>query len=87
MVANTPFNLSCRAQGPPEPVDLLWFQDVVSLASATDHSPQHILRVPGESRDVISSGQRARRDGSGGPFMPPSEALLILLSLSVSLCL
>lgn len=67
VVANTPFNLSCRAQGPPEPVDLLWLQDAVSLASAMDHSPQHTLRVPGESRDVISSGQRARRDGSRGP--------------------
>ena len=85
MVANTPFNLSCRAQGPPEPVDLLWLQDAVSLASAMDHSHQHTLRVPGESRDAISSGQRARWDGSGGPFMAPSEALLILLSFSVSI--
>uniref|UniRef100_A0A8C0AGI2 Tyrosine-protein kinase receptor UFO n=1 Tax=Bos mutus grunniens TaxID=30521 RepID=A0A8C0AGI2_BOSMU len=46
VVANTPFNLSCRAQGPPEPVDLLWLQDAVSLASAMDHSPQHTLRIP-----------------------------------------
>uniref|UniRef100_A0A8C2SEQ2 Tyrosine-protein kinase receptor UFO n=1 Tax=Capra hircus TaxID=9925 RepID=A0A8C2SEQ2_CAPHI len=55
VVANTPFNLSCRAQGPPEPVDLLWFQDVVSLASATDHSPQHILRVPGLNKTASFS--------------------------------
>ncbi|XP_027998435.1 tyrosine-protein kinase receptor UFO isoform X2 [Eptesicus fuscus] len=47
VTANTPFNLSCRAQGPPEPVDLLWLQDAVPLAPATGHTPQHILRVPG----------------------------------------
>uniref|UniRef100_A0A9L0S0E1 receptor protein-tyrosine kinase n=1 Tax=Equus caballus TaxID=9796 RepID=A0A9L0S0E1_HORSE len=47
VTANTPFNLSCRAQGPPEPVDLLWLQDTVSLAPATGHGPQHMLRVPG----------------------------------------
>ncbi|KAF6076645.1 AXL receptor tyrosine kinase [Phyllostomus discolor] len=47
VAANTPFNLSCRAQGPPEPVDLLWLQDAVPLAPTTGHTPQHILHVPG----------------------------------------
>ncbi|XP_007128173.1 tyrosine-protein kinase receptor UFO isoform X3 [Physeter macrocephalus] len=47
VAANTPFNLSCRAQGPPEPVDLLWLQDAVSLAATMGHSTQHTLRVPG----------------------------------------
>ncbi|KAM7058842.1 tyrosine-protein kinase receptor UFO isoform 1-T1 [Molossus nigricans] len=47
VTANTPFNLSCRAQGPPEPVDLLWLQDAVPLAPATGHAAQHVLRVPG----------------------------------------
>ncbi|XP_036201808.1 tyrosine-protein kinase receptor UFO isoform X3 [Myotis myotis] len=47
VTANTPFNLSCRAQGPPEPVDLFWLQDAVPLAAATGHTPQHILHVPG----------------------------------------
>nr|XP_019833815.1 PREDICTED: tyrosine-protein kinase receptor UFO [Bos indicus] len=55
VVANTPFNLSCRAQGPPEPVDLLWLQDAVSLASAMDHSPQHTLRVPGLNKTASFS--------------------------------
>ncbi|XP_015424694.1 PREDICTED: tyrosine-protein kinase receptor UFO isoform X1 [Myotis davidii] len=47
VTANTPFNLSCRAQGPPEPVDLFWLQDAVPLAAAAGHTPQHILHVPG----------------------------------------
>lgn len=55
VAANTPFNLSCRAQGPPEPVDLLWLQDAVPLAPAIGHGPQHILRVSGESGDVARS--------------------------------
>nr|KAF6409045.1 AXL receptor tyrosine kinase [Rousettus aegyptiacus] len=47
VAANTPFNLSCQAQGPPEPVDLLWLQNAVPLAPAMGHGPQHVLRVPG----------------------------------------
>ncbi|XP_036264030.1 tyrosine-protein kinase receptor UFO isoform X3 [Pipistrellus kuhlii] len=47
VTANTPFNLSCRAQGPPEPVNLLWLQDAVPLSLTMGHTPQHILRVPG----------------------------------------
>ncbi|XP_062033024.1 tyrosine-protein kinase receptor UFO isoform X2 [Lepus europaeus] len=48
--ADTPFNLSCRAQGPPEPVDLLWLQDAAPLAPAVGHGPQDSLRVPGLNR-------------------------------------
>lgn len=47
VAANTPFNLSCQAQGPPEPVDLLWLQDAVPLATAPGHGPQRNLHVPG----------------------------------------
>ncbi|XP_040590611.1 tyrosine-protein kinase receptor UFO isoform X6 [Mesocricetus auratus] len=49
VLANTPFNLSCQAQGPPEPVNLLWLQDAVPLATATvpGHSSQHRLQAPG----------------------------------------
>ncbi|XP_033286796.1 tyrosine-protein kinase receptor UFO isoform X2 [Orcinus orca] len=55
VAANTPFNLSCRAQGPPEPVDLLWLQDAVSLAATVDHSAQHTLRVPGLNKTASFS--------------------------------
>ncbi|KAL4699831.1 hypothetical protein H8957_015984, partial [Semnopithecus entellus] len=47
VAANTPFNLSCQAQGPPEPVDLLWLRDAVPLATAPGHGPQRNLHVPG----------------------------------------
>ncbi|XP_026935416.1 tyrosine-protein kinase receptor UFO isoform X3 [Sagmatias obliquidens] len=55
VAANTPFNLSCRAQGPPEPVDLLWLQDAVSLTATVDHSAQHTLRVPGLNKTASFS--------------------------------
>ncbi|XP_047650140.1 tyrosine-protein kinase receptor UFO isoform X1 [Phacochoerus africanus] len=55
VAANTPFNLSCRAQGPPEPVDLLWLQDAISLVPAVDHSSQHTLRVPGLNKTTSFS--------------------------------
>ncbi|XP_008853208.1 tyrosine-protein kinase receptor UFO isoform X1 [Nannospalax galili] len=45
--ANTPFNLSCWAQGPPEPVNLLWLRDAVPLVPATGHSSQYNLHAPG----------------------------------------
>lgn len=47
--ADTPFNLSCRAQGPPDPVKLLWLQDAVSLAPAPGQGPQDSLHILGES--------------------------------------
>ncbi|XP_042299537.1 LOW QUALITY PROTEIN: tyrosine-protein kinase receptor UFO-like [Sceloporus undulatus] len=36
VTANTPFNLSCRAQGPPEPVLVIWLQDSIPLNSLVD---------------------------------------------------
>ncbi|KAL1769186.1 tyrosine-protein kinase receptor UFO isoform X2 [Sigmodon hispidus] len=45
--ADTPFNLSCQAQGPPEPVNLLWLQDAVPLVSIKGHVSQHSLQIPG----------------------------------------
>ncbi|XP_064149758.1 tyrosine-protein kinase receptor UFO isoform X1 [Loxodonta africana] len=47
VAANIPFNLSCRAQGPPEPVDILWLRDAAPLAPTTGHGPQHTLQIPG----------------------------------------
>lgn len=101
MAANTPFNLSCQAQGPPEPVDLLWLQNAVPLAPAMGHGPQHILRVPGKSRNAASSALRPGQDGSGDrgsasrlrvdvclsfcPSLPVPLSFSVCLSLSVSL--
>ncbi|XP_053124337.1 tyrosine-protein kinase receptor UFO isoform X2 [Hemicordylus capensis] len=36
VTADTPFNLSCRAQGPPEPVYVIWLQDGAPLNSIHD---------------------------------------------------
>ncbi|KAM4825746.1 tyrosine-protein kinase receptor UFO isoform 1-T1 [Thomomys bottae] len=47
VAANVPFNLSCQAQGPPEPVNLLWLQDAVPLTPVGSHDLQHSLYVPG----------------------------------------
>lgn len=89
VAANTPFNLSCWAQGPPEPVDLLWLQDAVPLVPSTDHSPQRSLQVPGES----GIWARSRRSGKVDvwPFPAASArtslcppALCLCVSLSVS---
>lgn len=51
---NTPFNLSCAAVGPPEPVEVLWwlggFQEGESGPSPS------ILRVPGQTTIYICPG-------------------------------
>ncbi|XP_033014286.1 tyrosine-protein kinase receptor UFO isoform X3 [Lacerta agilis] len=36
VTVNVPFNLSCRAQGPPEPVRVIWLQDSAPLNSLND---------------------------------------------------
>ncbi|XP_076987881.1 tyrosine-protein kinase receptor UFO isoform X3 [Tamandua tetradactyla] len=50
VAADTPFNLTCRAQGPPEPVDLLWLQDAAPVAWASHQGPHQTLQVAGLNR-------------------------------------
>ncbi|XP_052024608.1 tyrosine-protein kinase receptor UFO isoform X3 [Apodemus sylvaticus] len=45
--ADTPFNLSCQAQGPPEPVTLLWLRDAVPLSPVSGQGSQRSLHAPG----------------------------------------
>ncbi|XP_044524524.1 tyrosine-protein kinase receptor UFO [Gracilinanus agilis] len=53
--ADTSFNLSCQAQGPPDPVNLLWLRDGAPLAS---HDPtKGLLYLPAEE----SRAQRGRQ--------------------------
>ncbi|EMP25278.1 Tyrosine-protein kinase receptor UFO [Chelonia mydas] len=40
VAADTPFNLSCSAQGPPEPVRVIWLQDGAPLNSLVDPMAQ-----------------------------------------------
>ncbi|XP_053908929.1 tyrosine-protein kinase receptor UFO [Cuculus canorus] len=53
----TPFNLSCGARGPPEPVRLLWTQDGVPLNQLGDplSTPPSVLRVSGLNRSASFS--------------------------------
>lgn len=44
---NSPFNLTCQAVGPPEPVEIYWFQNNVQLNLKPYISPS-VLTVPGE---------------------------------------
>ncbi|KAM5236975.1 tyrosine-protein kinase receptor UFO isoform 2-T2 [Ctenodactylus gundi] len=51
VAANTPFNLSCWAQGPPEPVDLHWLRDALSTSIGTGRT----LWVPGLNKTSFFS--------------------------------
>ncbi|NXD19989.1 MERTK kinase, partial [Spelaeornis formosus] len=43
---NSPFNLTCQAVGPPEPVEIYWFQNNVQVNQKPHISPS-VLTVPG----------------------------------------
>ncbi|KAK9394371.1 tyrosine-protein kinase receptor UFO [Crotalus adamanteus] len=55
ITADTPFNLSCRAQGPPDPVLVIWLQDSVPVNSLADPLAQtpSVLGVRGESAQAM----------------------------------
>ncbi|KAL2305638.1 hypothetical protein Nmel_003522 [Mimus melanotis] len=44
---NSPFNLTCQAVGPPEPVEIFWFQNNIQVNQEPYISPS-VLTVPGE---------------------------------------
>ncbi|XP_041329972.1 tyrosine-protein kinase Mer isoform X6 [Pyrgilauda ruficollis] len=43
---NSPFNLTCQAVGPPEPVEIYWFQNNIQVNRKPHISPS-VLTVPG----------------------------------------
>ncbi|CAM4618338.1 LOW QUALITY PROTEIN: tyrosine-protein kinase receptor UFO [Lepidochelys kempii] len=57
VAADTPFNLSCSAQGPPEPVRVIWLQDGAPLNSLVDPMAQapSMLAVSGLNRTASFS--------------------------------
>lgn len=67
VAADTPFNLSCSAQGPPEPVRVIWLQDGAPLNSLVDPMAQapSMLAVSGECGGGDPLGA-----GGGGPEHP-----------------
>jgi len=56
---NSPFNLTCQAVGPPEPVEIYWFRNNVQLNMKPYISPS-VLTVPGEPTGNLFQGKRTR---------------------------
>lgn len=44
---NSPFNLTCHAVGPPDPVEIYWFQNNIQINQKPHISPS-VLTVPGK---------------------------------------
>ncbi|NWV76713.1 MERTK kinase, partial [Dasyornis broadbenti] len=51
---NSPFNLTCQAVGPPEPVEIYWFRNNVQLNQEPHISPS-VLTVPGLNESALFS--------------------------------
>ncbi|XP_006258149.2 tyrosine-protein kinase Mer [Alligator mississippiensis] len=59
---NRPFNLTCHAVGPPEPVQIHWFWNSSKVNEKPDISPS-ILTVPGLNEPAIFSCEAHNRKG------------------------
>uniref|UniRef100_A0A8D2MK05 Tyrosine-protein kinase Mer n=1 Tax=Zonotrichia albicollis TaxID=44394 RepID=A0A8D2MK05_ZONAL len=51
---NSPFNLTCHAVGPPEPVEIYWFQNNIPVYQTPQISPS-VLTVPGLNKSALFS--------------------------------
>ncbi|XP_074434761.1 tyrosine-protein kinase Mer isoform X4 [Larus michahellis] len=51
---NSPFNLTCQAVGPPEPVEIYWFRNNVKVNEKPHISPS-VLTVPGLNEAALFS--------------------------------
>ncbi|NXL45626.1 MERTK kinase, partial [Podilymbus podiceps] len=51
---NSPFNLTCQAVGPPEPVEIYWFRNNVQVNEKPHISPS-VLTVPGLNETALFS--------------------------------
>ncbi|NXS54339.1 MERTK kinase, partial [Brachypteracias leptosomus] len=83
---NSPFNLTCQAVGPPEPVEIYWFRNNVQVNQEPHISPS-VLTVPGVSEGTLfsceahnSKGLTASSPGQvnvkGTPSAPSSVQVL-----------
>ncbi|XP_069706381.1 tyrosine-protein kinase Mer isoform X2 [Phaenicophaeus curvirostris] len=59
---NSPFNLTCQAVGPPEPVEIYWFRNNVQLNEKPHISPS-VLTVPGLNETALFSCEAHNRKG------------------------
>ncbi|NXS47233.1 MERTK kinase, partial [Balaeniceps rex] len=51
---NSPFNLTCQAVGPPEPVEIYWFRNNIQVNEKPHISPS-VLTVPGLNETALFS--------------------------------
>ncbi|XP_041526346.1 tyrosine-protein kinase Mer isoform X3 [Microtus oregoni] len=51
---NTAFNLTCHAVGPPEPINIFWFQNSSRINEKPERSPS-VLTVPGLTETAVFS--------------------------------
>nr|XP_017507863.2 tyrosine-protein kinase Mer isoform X2 [Manis javanica] len=51
---NTAFNLTCQAEGPPEPVSIFWVQNSSRVSEQPEKSPS-VLTVPGLTETAVFS--------------------------------
>ncbi|KAM6463929.1 tyrosine-protein kinase Mer isoform 2-T2 [Liasis olivaceus] len=49
---NEPFNLTCHAVGPPEPVEIRWHWNSSQIPKKTEHSPS-VLTMPGINETAV----------------------------------
>ncbi|CAI9565351.1 unnamed protein product, partial [Staurois parvus] len=59
---NTPFNLTCEAVGPPEPVEIYWFRNSRKINDIPEVSPA-VLSVLGLDEPVIYSCEAHNKKG------------------------
>ncbi|KFP86006.1 Tyrosine-protein kinase Mer, partial [Apaloderma vittatum] len=59
---NSPFNLTCQAVGPPDPVEIYWFRDNIQVNEKPHISPS-VLTVPGLNESALFSCEAHNRKG------------------------
>ncbi|KAM9017310.1 tyrosine-protein kinase Mer isoform 1-T2 [Ara ararauna] len=59
---NSPFNLTCQAVGPPEPVEIYWFRNNIRVNEKPHISPS-VLMVPGLTEATLFSCEAHNRKG------------------------
>ncbi|NXJ84284.1 MERTK kinase, partial [Trogon melanurus] len=59
---NSPFNLTCQAVGPPDPVEIYWFRDNIQVNKKPHISPS-VLTVPGLNESALFSCEAHNRKG------------------------
>uniref|UniRef100_A0A8C0ULI1 receptor protein-tyrosine kinase n=1 Tax=Cyanistes caeruleus TaxID=156563 RepID=A0A8C0ULI1_CYACU len=84
---NSPFNLTCQAVGPPEPVEIYWFQNNIQLNHKPHISPS-VLTVPGLSEPALFSCEAHNSKGltASSPGQVNIKGQLPLLCPSLPTC-